>query len=174
MSFHWIFRPENSSLVGGASFVLTSVGILLTLIGVYATYRQASRARSAAEAADNAVRDFRFRAASYDGYRDVSEAAYALEVTRRHLNNDAWSDASDSYEDARRALVRIRNNLPSLDDEGSSMVDLMTDQMANFCKAVDRALSGKRSFPDKAKCLEAIRINYDRIVIIRHSISERM
>ena len=170
----WLFDAQQSAVVGGVSLVLSAIGLILTLLGLYFTYRQASLARSAAEDADRAVENFRFRAAQYDSFRDLSEAAYALEVAKRHLTNDAWTDAGDSYEDARRALVRVRNNEHSLDAEAANLIDTMTSQMANFCSSVDRAKAGKRSFPDKSKCLQAIRKNYDRLTIVRHSVQKKV
>jgi hypothetical protein len=172
MNFGDLFLSSNAVTVGAWSFVVGLTGLCLTLAGLYLTYREATRARTAAEAADRAVDRFRFRASQYESYRDASEAAYALDVTKRHLNNDAWTDAGQSYEDARRALVRIRNNAENLDDDTLALLNTMIDQMVSFCNAVDSGLAGKRKLPEKPKALAAIRNNHDRIVIVQHMIQK--
>jgi hypothetical protein len=170
MNTNWLFGVSNSAVVGAWSFLIGIAGFALTLAGLYLTYRQASQARTAAEAADDAVERFRFRASQYESFRDTSEAAYALDVTKRHLNNGAWTDAGQSYEDARRALVRVKNNASGLDAEAHQLLDTMIGQMVSFCNAVDGGLSGKKQLPDKSKALAAIRTNHDRLVIVQHTI----
>jgi hypothetical protein len=98
----WLFAPTNSPQVGGVGLLLSVFGTILTLLGLYVTYRQAKKAKTTAQAAATAVAKFKFRADHYDAYRDLNHAAYAMETTRRHLDNDAWKDAVESYDDGLR------------------------------------------------------------------------
>ena len=97
---YWLFDPQRSAEVGAYGFLLSVFGTVLTLVGLWATYRQAAKAKSSAKEAEAAVKEFKFRADRYDAHRDLSQATYALEMTKRHLNNDAWRDAAETYEDA--------------------------------------------------------------------------
>jgi hypothetical protein len=168
----WIFDPAQSAAVGGYGLILSFVGTLLTLFGLYATYRQARTARRSAEDAEAAVKDFRFRSDRYDSFRDLSQASYALEMTKRHLNNDAWRDASESYEDARRAIIRVRLSAPDLPDQSRKSLGQIASHMAAFCDAVDRAVADKGDYPDTFKVLATIRKNYETIAVIQRSLKE--
>ena len=166
----WVFDPAHAVEVGGYGLLLSVLGTLLTLIGLYATYRQAKKAKKSATDAEAAVREFKFRADRYDAHRDLSQATYALEMTKRHLNNDAWRDAGDTYEDARQAIIRMQHAVPDLDLSKKASLTKITGHMANFCNAVDTAVAGKGVYPDKLKVLSTIRKNYEVIVIVQRSL----
>lgn len=148
------------------------MGLLLTLTGLYFTFRQAKKAATAADAATEAVREFRFRVNFQDASRDISEAAYALDTTRRHLNNGAWRDAVDSYEDARRAIIRIDIALPNLAPEHQNAIRRASEQMRRFCDKIDAAMAGKAEFPDPAKAQAVIRRNYELLALIQRTLEE--
>ncbi len=169
---NWLLNPGNATNVAAISFIVGGVGTLLTLIGLFFTFIQARRAASAASLVRTAVNDFRFRLSHHDAARDASEALYALDVTRRHLNNDAWRDAVDSYEDARRAILRIIMSLPTLD--ANIILDLhrTASQMRLFCNKVDAALGQKSEYPDVAKSKAVIRKNYDSVAAVQRLINE--
>ena len=103
----WLFDPLNAASVGAWGLILGVFGTILTLVGLFATYRQAKKARSTSAAASAAVEQFQFRLQSYESSNDLSHASGALENTRRYLTNDLWKDASDTYDEARRAAVRL-------------------------------------------------------------------
>jgi len=167
---YWLFDSARSAEVSGYGLLLSIIGTLLTLIGLYATYRQAAKAKASAKDAESAVRDFKFRADRYDAHRDLSQATYALEMTKRHLNNDAWRDAADTYEDARQAIIRMHHAAPDLVPAEKSALTKMTGHMASFCNAVETALAGKGAYPDKFKVSATIRRNYEVIVSVQRSL----
>lgn len=169
---NWLLEPNNSAAVGAISFVIGVFGTTLTLFGLFFTFREAKRAGSAADQAQAAVENFKFRVTQHDAGRDVAEASYALEITRRHLNNCSWNDASDSYEDARRAIIRITMSVQTL--AGSHRDDLkrMSDQIRRLCDKIDSAQAGKGSFPDIAKAKTVIRSNYETLAVIKKHIEE--
>jgi hypothetical protein len=172
--FKWLFSPAYAAQVGGISFLLGALGTVLTLWGLFLTYRQAKRARTEAAAATQAVSDFRFRLDHYDASRDLAQAAYAMEITRRHLNNDAWKDAVDSYEEARRAIIRVGLTSVELPDEHRRRLGLVASHMQTFCNAVDAARAGKGVFPDKTKVFTTIRRHYGAIVSLQRHLEERV
>lgn len=168
----WLFDSANSADVGAYSFLLSVLGTLLTLAGLYATYRQAAKAKKSASDAETAVREFKFRAGRYDAHGDLSQAAYALQMTKRHLNNDAWRDAADTYEDARQAIIRMQHATPDLEGPNKTALTRMTGHMASFCNAVEAAAAGKADYPDKFKVLATIRRNYEVIVGVQRSLED--
>lgn len=166
----WIYSPAVSSITGLAGLALSLVGFPLTVIGLRLTYLQARRAETAADASIRAVREFKDQVDRQAAARDVSQAMYAIDVTRRHLRNDAWNDAADSYEDARRALVRLQQHDGYVREDQKERFTAMLDHMAAFCDAVDASPTGKSKLPDKGKVFSAIRENYQILVSVRNSL----
>lgn len=171
-AFDPLFDPAYSAQLGGWSFLLGIIGTILTLFGLYLTYRQARTARRAAIAAGDAVREFRFRSDRYDAFRDLSQASYALDMTRRHLNNDAWRDAAESYEDARRAIIRVQTSTTDLSDGESRRLSKICSHLTSFCDKVDAALAGKVEYPDQAKVMNAIRRHHETLAALQRSLQE--
>lgn len=164
------FAPSPSGVLTG--LLLSILGTILTLIGLYLTYRKARLAASAADAATGAVASFKFRSLQHDTSRDVSEAAYALDTTRRHLNNSAWRDAIDSYEDARRAIVRMRMATTVIPEELRESLRKSSEQIRKFCEKVDAALADKGDFPDSEKAKAVIRKNYELLTSVQQMLHE--
>ncbi|WP_373475953.1 hypothetical protein [Sphingorhabdus sp.] len=168
----WIFDTGNTASVGALSFLIGIFGTGLTLVGLFYTFREARRAVSAADHAQIAVENFKLRVTQHDAGRDVAEASYALDITRRHLNNGSWNDASDSYEDARRAIIRMTMSIPSLPDVQKEKLRKMAEQIQRLCNKIDAAQSGKGEYPDVAKAKTVIRSNYEVLAAIKKYIEE--
>jgi hypothetical protein len=113
----WLLDPVNAPLLTLISFLIGALGTAATLYGLYLTFLQAKKAVSAADQATDAVEKFKFQVNRHDASRDISQATYALDVTGRHLDNSAWRDVVDSYEDARRAIIRLDIAKLNLSDE---------------------------------------------------------
>lgn len=169
---NWLIDANNSSVVGAISFVIGTVGTIFTILGLVFTFREAKRAVSAAAQAQAAVESFKFRVTQHDAGRDAAEASYALEITRRHLNNGSWIDASYSYEDARRAIIRITMSVQTLADSHRDDLRKMSEQIRKFCDKIDSAQAGTCSFPDIAKAKTVIRRYYETLEVIKKHIEE--
>lgn len=164
-----LFDPANSGPVGGVSFLITIAGFALTALGLRLTYVQAREAKRAADSAETsadtateAVTSFRFKLDHYSAYRDISDAEFAMEACKRHLQGEpAWSDASESYEIARRALIRSLQLKDELPQEVAEGLRKISDHIRSFCNRIDAAKAGKQSYPDAAKVTSAIRNNYE-------------
>lgn len=150
--------------------LLSLFGFAATAYGLYRTYQQAKDANNAAEISAEELAKFKVRTQKADAYRDLSEAQYALEMTKKHLNNDAWSDAGDSYEDARRAIIRVKAALPTMDDGIAEALNNIELHGRKFCEQIDIGLAKKGELPDKAKTLAAIRESYGTMFTIQNSI----
>jgi hypothetical protein len=168
----WLFDPHNSAAVGALGLIVGLVGFPLTVVGIWLTYRQARDAETAAHAAERAASELQFRIERYSAYRDISEASVSIDAARRHLANAAWADASEMYELARRAVVRVHVAPVGLEDELRAQLRLMADHMAAFCDRVDSALGGKGTLPDATKVYAAIRQNYETLVLVKTAIEE--
>lgn len=175
----WFLDPHNAPKVAYLGLWMGLIALAATISGLYLTYRQARAAKenseaatTAAEAARGAVENFKFRVAQYDISRDLSEAQYALDTTRRHLTKGAWSDAGDSYEDARRAVIRIDLSCEGLSEKDREQLQKAARQMADFCKKIDAASAQKGDYPDETKALAVIRKNYELLAGIQKRILE--
>ncbi|HEU0099427.1 MAG TPA: hypothetical protein VFQ67_11715 [Allosphingosinicella sp.] len=168
----WFLDPINGPEVAYIGFWLNVAGLVCTLIAFYLTYLQARKAATSAERARHAVEQFKFRTTLHDAARDLSEAAYALDITRRHLNNGSWRDAVDSYEDGRRAIIRVDIALPDLPQDRRDALTKMSDQMRLFCEKVDAAAAGKGQYPDQVKALAVIRKNYELLASLQRHLDE--
>ncbi|NTS63638.1 hypothetical protein HRV97_00515 [Sphingomonas sp. HHU CXW] len=168
----WLFDPANSAAVGAYGLILGIIGLPLTLWGLYITFKQARLATTSADLAINAVKEFKARVSEQDTSRDISEALYALDITKRHIGNNAWRDALDSYEDARRAFIRI--NLANVPLANQSRIDLQKaiNQMNAFCDKVEAALSGKSDYPETVKVSAIIRRNYELLLTVQNGLTE--
>jgi DNA-binding MurR/RpiR family transcriptional regulator len=166
----WLSSSSVTATIGLISLVLSLVGFPLTVIGLRLTYLQAQRAETAAEASSRAVREFKDQVDRQAASRDVSQAMYAIDVTRQHLRNDAWNDAATSYEDARRALVRLQEQRGYVQENQRERFAAMLDHMSAFCDAVDAYPTGKSKLPDKSKVFSAIRENYQILVSVRNAL----
>lgn len=161
-----LFSATNSGVVGGLSLVVSVVGLILTLLGLWLTYRQAEAAATSADASIRAVEDFKFRLGQYNAARDLTEALYAIDSTRSHLNNEMWKDASISYEDARRALIRL-SGVEEIRPLVNDRFETILSNMGGLCDQINAAVSGKAKLPNKSKSLTVMRENYDYILTIR-------
>lgn len=156
----WLLAPDQAPLVGVVALFITIGGFCVTVWALWKTYKQAEEAELAADAAKVAVGALQFRIDGYSAFRDVNEAMLNIDGCKKHLRNEAWRDASDVYEAAHRAVVRL--TLCDIDfgrKLSADLVKLATHTKA-FCDQVDAALVGKGELPDRAKVYSAIRDNY--------------
>lgn len=100
--------PSSTLAVQGWSFWLAIIGLVLTLAGFGITWAQLIKTRKASEAVRLEIARIQLSVQSYDAAHHVSRAASALEATKRHLRNGAWSDVADSYEEFRRAVITLK------------------------------------------------------------------
>lgn len=168
----WLLDPANAPFLALISFVIGALGTAATLCGLYLTFLQAKKAVSAADQATDAVKKFKFQVNRHDASRDISQATYALDATGRHLDNGAWRDVVDSYEDARRAIIRLDLAKLDLSDPQREALKRMAAQMSQFCNKVDAARSGKGAYPDPSKAKIVIRRNYELLASVQRALQE--
>lgn len=168
----WLLATEQAPLIGFVSLCITIIGFGLTAWALFKTYEQAREAESAAEKARQAVSDVQIKIDSYSALRDVNEALLCMESCKRHLVHEAWPDASETYEAAHRAIVRLTQS--DIDFGRALNLDLvrMGTHVKAFCDQVDAAKVGKGEYPDRAKVLIAIRENY-KILYSANSVLEK-
>lgn len=155
-----IFSQEAAPIIGVLGLVLSLLGFALTAWGLWKTYQQAKDAEDAATAAADALAGVQFRIENYSAYRDVNEALIGMETCRKHLQNEAWPHASEAYETALRAVVRlVQSDIDFGRKLGKNLQDLAAHMHA-FCDQVDAAVAQKDSFPERSKVFQAIRENY--------------
>lgn len=157
------------SLIG---LVISALGFPLTVVGLRLTYLQAGRAKTAAETAYDAVENFKFKLDRHSAYRDVSQAGSLIDAAQKFMGKGAWSDASEAYENARRAIIRIIKADLALLPELEAELKSMSEHMALFCNKVDTASAGKGGYPNANKVIATIRTHYDVLAAVRASIEK--
>jgi hypothetical protein len=155
-------------------FVLGVIGFVITLAGFAIALRKLQKLESTTRAAQQAVESFKLRVVQYDAAYDAGEARYALQSSRRHLNNDGWRDVAESYEDARRSMLRL---LPILLNDQHNLgpeVERMVDQIDKQCIIVERWLGDpSKPKPNKANINGSLRRHLDIIQRVLHHLEQR-
>lgn len=105
---------------------------------------QLARTATATEAATTAVGELKVKLATYNAVVEISRASAALKETDRHLKSGGWSDAMDSYTEARQAMNRLAELPSALEGVKRDQLRSAVSRMAEFCKKLDSAIvSGK-------------------------------
>lgn len=175
----WLTSSAGSAVLGISGLLVGLFGFGLTAWGLRLTYLQAKEAKksadaatTAADAAAAAVTAFKFKLDRYSAYRDVSEAEFAMDSCRRHLETESWKNASESYEIARKALIRLQHASLEIADETRDQLRQISEHIRSFCNKVDAALVGKGAYPNSAKVIAAIRSDYETLSAIKVKIEE--
>lgn len=112
-AIEWFFNTQNATLISGWGFILSAVGLLVSIFGFAYTLVQVSLTKKAAEAAKEASDEARTRVAVYDVAAELSRASSALAATRDHIKREDWSAVVEGYADARISLAKI-SEFPSI------------------------------------------------------------
>jgi hypothetical protein len=162
------------------SLIVTLLGFALTAWALRLTYDQARQAKLSAESAENAadaaalaVRDVRFKLDRYSAYRDLSEAEFAMNACKQHLQGEpSWSNASDNYDIARRALIRVAQIPNAVPDAVRSDIRMIIEHISMFCDQVDAARYSKSRYPNPTTVSSAIRKNYETLAAAKAAIEK--
>jgi len=146
----------------------------LTVLGLWLTYKQAKKATSAAQAAELAVNAFQIKLDRYSAYKDVVEAMHAMDAAGKFVKLESWADASEYYENSRRALVRLKQSQVDLDTGLQDGILQICSHMSAFSNRVDTARSGKGTFPNKTKVLSSIRENYGLLTSVKMNLEKEV
>lgn len=92
----------NGLIIGLLGFSLTVWGLRLTFLQAREAKRSADNATTSADAAREALNTFKFKLDRYSAYRDISEAEFAMESCKGHLEAPNWRYASETYDIARK------------------------------------------------------------------------
>jgi hypothetical protein len=163
----WFLNQDNAPAVGAIGLLFSAVGFPLTVWGLRLTFVQARKATDAASAATRAVATFKFRLERYSAYRDVSEAEFAMDACKRHLETESWKHASESYEVARKAMIRVQQTSINLPGDVKDQLRQITEHINSFCSRVDAAIAGKGNYPSSSKVASTIRTNYETLSAVK-------
>lgn len=136
----WPFQHNNADSVAGWGFWFGSSGLLMTLIGFGVTWAQLIRTKHATKAVAEEMERIRASLITYDAVQEASKAMYALSVAKRHLKSMQWESTADAYEDFRRALVSIGNNVSTLSDEQRRGIEEASLYIQRLCERIERDL----------------------------------
>lgn len=173
-AWRWLVDPNNDAVISAIGFILGVIGFAITLGGLAVALRRLRKLETAAVAAQSAVENFRLRIVHYDAATDASEAHYALQTTRRHLNNDGWREAAESYEDARSAMMRVQPYLAQAERQLVEEVDKMIAQLNKHCTTIERGVGDPlRKMPDKASLSSSLRRHLDIVQRVQRHLEQR-
>ena len=153
-------------------FVLTLIGLGVTLWGVRLTYVQAKMASKSADLARQKVEEFSSKRDKSEAIQCIGRAVQSMEVASVLIDSDKWKDACSSYDEARRAVQTVRSMSIKLNRVKVKQLLLLTDHLRAFSDAVDNAIAHKGSYPDKAEVRSAIRKNCDDLNLIQRELHE--
>ena len=143
--FHWVMDPANAVRVSAWGFLVGIAGTILTILGFGLTGWQLWRTANATTAAARAVANIKSRVAIYDAFFEVSRAVSALRETDRHLKRHSWSDAIESYGDARHALVRLTELPSNLNDERIAHLSNVLNEVVAFSEIIEGSVQKSRA-----------------------------
>lgn len=170
----WATSEAGAPILGAISFLVTVVGLIVTFWGIRLTYVQAQMAKIAAQSSNEAIEAFKIKVDRYSVYRDIGEALLAIDNTKRHLVNEAWSDAGQSYEIALRAIVRVQQSSIELDSKLSNEIQLVANNLKRFCDRVDAAVAGKGTYPDRGKVMSVMRDHHETLTAVKSAIEREV
>jgi hypothetical protein len=171
----WITNPTNDVLLEPLGYWLGVLGFVITLGGFWIGYVKLKKIQAAADAAKMAVDSFKIKLVHYEALNDATEAGTSVRSIQRHVRNDGWKDAGETYEIVRSAIGRICTVLdPELDLVILSDVVTMNQQISALCSTIETSIYGAtKPFPDKPKTLKMIRAHSDLLIKLERILRER-
>ncbi len=163
----WLSDPQQRDYVAAWGFIITLGGTLLTIVGLALTYKQVKHARISTEKVRMEIEAFEFRRRQHDAFADAGEAKTAMESAGKLLRVDSWDGASGTYDEARKAVLRIQLACQYLERPHLRALKVITDHLSDFSNRVDAARAGKGTMPEKDKVLAAIRRHCDSLTTIQ-------
>lgn len=168
----WPFAAAQTLAVQGWGYWLNIASFVLTIGGFLITYSQLVKTRTAARSAEQEAKRIESSLKRYDAAQEVSRATYALRTARKHFGNNAWSDGSESYEDVRTALIILKSNSLSLNEDIRHQIEKTTSYISKFCERVERGDMDNAQAADFAKAKSMIRVHEELLLTIGASLQK--
>ena len=153
--------------MGAWGFLLSALGLLVSIVGFSLTIWQLVRTASATRAAGAAVDRLKLRVATYDAIFEISRARSAIKETQSNARGSDWRRVVESYATTREALLRVRELSPHLDDKQRDKIDDVIEEINRFCDRVESSLQKGAIAFDVAKAIRAIRSHSDFVDRLR-------
>lgn len=154
---HWLLNPANSPAVALVGLGLTVLSLVVTVIGFVVAIYQIRRTQTATAAAAKAVGDLRSRVASFDATVEISRAAEALRETQRHLKNDQWASAVESYQAVKDAMVRLVALSDKIEMNERGQIAPMLADISELCNKIESGLERDNINVSKSRILRKAR-----------------
>jgi hypothetical protein len=136
------------------------VGLAISIIGFGVTLWAVFRAKSAAQAARDAVKKVSVIEVRTSAVADCSTAIQAMqEIERLHRDRDPWQRLPDRYTDVVRLLIAIKANDGQINEVHKVALTGAISQFQGLKKQVERVLVGKATAaPDQMNGIVASQI----------------
>lgn len=152
----WAQISQNAALLSLTSFFAGLIGLGLTLLGLWLTFRQARKASSAAQAARDASEAAKARILAYDVVSELARLAASLKELSRHVQAANWVRVVAACGETSMSVVRL-SELPSkLTEEHRFQLEEIGQQANSLSRRVGATVAKGASPPDVAKTLSSV------------------
>ncbi|WP_337828569.1 hypothetical protein [Pseudonocardia sp. TMWB2A] len=107
----------SSIALSNFGFILTFLGLAVSLLGFHYTIQQLRKTASASEAANDAVRRLQQNLKNLEIMREIEAATKSSQETQSNLRRKQWKKSRDSLESVRDCLNKINAANLKLEDE---------------------------------------------------------
>jgi len=160
---HWAFSTQNAAAVSGWAFWIGVLGLLISLLGFWATLTQLKKAKSEIKIANDEAERIRLSLNKYDAAQEASKASYALQTARKYFGYGAWINGSESYEDFRKSLLTLKINAELSAELDTKKIDDAIFYISKLCEKIDRDHQKGISTVDYVKAKSVMR-DHDQLI----------
>lgn len=139
------------------------IGLLLAVVGFILTFREARKAKSAAQSAQLEVQKLRNMLLQVNTIADLATAMSAMEEIKRLQRLEAWHILPDRYSAVRRMLNTIRSANPNLTDKHKDALFDTIQQLSIIERKIERILAKGRGSLDQARFNTIVSVQMDKL-----------
>jgi len=152
----WDFANKAAAIAG-------LVGIPLALLGLWFSFREAQKAKTASQAASRAVRRFRQDLNLINNVADFTRVLSIMEEIKRLLRGKALVPLPDRLSEMRKLLIAIRQNTPALSTEDQEVFQNAIVNFQTLEKTIDTHILNKTEPEDIASINEGVSLDIDAL-----------
>ncbi len=115
--FNAIIMILSWELADKFAIVFSLIGFPIGILAVYLTYREARRSKTASEAAQDAVRNFRRDLNLFTSVADFEKALSMTDQIKRDIRDRNFNRLPDRFSEMRQLLITIRGSDLGLNDK---------------------------------------------------------
>lgn len=164
-------QPNEIKLgwIAATGFTLTALGVLISLAGFAITLEQIQVTNDEVAETQKEAQALRKSLVIYNAAQEATIASYAIKSAKRHYGVSANREFVECYDDFRRAIISIRQNVEEIPFEMIDAIDQADKYIVRLCQRIETGASINQS-----KVLTEIRSHQDlsaNLISILHKVS---